>query len=512
MTSQDDTTVIFPYVLFMPVSFLNTYKLLGEAFYSPSQPQRVPHPRLILWNKDLADELGIESDNSTQPELTQIFSGNRLPPSSFPIALVYAGHQFAHFVPQLGDGRALLLGELKNKTGNVLEVQLKGSGPTKFSRNGDGKSALGPVIREYLVSEAMYALGIPTTRSLAAIASGEKVFREAPLDGGVLTRIASSHVRVGTFEYFAYRNDTESLNKLVDFCIDRHFPSNQPIENSATYLFENVIHAQAELLAQWMGVGFIHGVMNTDNCAIGGFTIDYGPCAFMDGFNYSQVYSYIDRQGRYAFGNQPSIALWNLERFAECLLPLLDSRNDKEKKMLESILANFSKLFKKHFISLFAKKMGISQEHPLTEELIHRWLNILNDTKSDFTLSFRWLSHWLEEPDKRSPDVMEKLKIETVVPESEALKSFKKDWLALIQQQNLPQISIAEAMKNINPILIPRNHIVEQVIADAYNGNFDSAIEFSNVLKKPYQFSENHLNFYLPPKEDQVVKNTFCGT
>src|SRR5712671_3952646 len=372
--------------------FDNTYAALPDGFFARVAPTPVTSPKLVKLNRPLALHLGLDPDLLSSPEGAEILAGKRVPDGADPIAMAYAGHQFGHFVPQLGDGRAILLGEVIDADGVRRDIQLKGSGPTPFSRRGDGRAALGPVLREYIVSEAMAALGIPTTRSLAAVVTGENVMRETPLPGAVLTRVASSHIRVGTFQYFAARNDTEGVRRLADHVIARHYPQVAGAERPYLALLNGVIARQAELVARWLLVGFIHGVMNTDNTSISGETIDYGPCAFMDHYDPAKVFSSIDETGRYAYANQPRIALWNLTRLAECLLPLLSDEQDKAIKEAQSILGAFAEKFTTAYQAGLRSKVGLFTARDGDPVLAQDLLDAMARTQADFTLTFRHLS------------------------------------------------------------------------------------------------------------------------
>src|SRR3954466_1118674 len=371
--------------------FDNSYAALPDGFFARVAPTPVPSPKLVKLSRSLARHLGLDPDWLAGPEGVEILAGKRVPEGADPIAMAYAGHQFGHFVPQLGDGRAILLGEVIDADGVRRDIQLKGSGPTPFSRRGDGRAALGPVLREYIVSEAMAALGIPTTRSLAAVLTGESVLRETALPGAVLTRVASSHIRVGTFQYFAARGDTDGVRRLADHVIARHYPDAAEAARPYHTLLQGVIARQAELVARWLLVGFIHGVMNTDNTSISGETIDYGPCAFMDHYDPAMVFSSIDEQGRYAYANQPRIALWNLTRLAECLLPLLSDEQDKAIEEAQSALAEFAEAFNAAYQAGLRKKVGLFTERDGDEALIQDLLDAMAKNQADFTLTFRKL-------------------------------------------------------------------------------------------------------------------------
>lgn len=465
----------------MKLNFQNTFARLPESFFKKTEPTPVIQPSIIAVNDGLAKELGIDPDFLRSDQGLAILAGNSIPEGAEPLAMAYAGHQFGGFSPQLGDGRAILIGEIGGK-----DIQLKGAGPTPFSRRGDGRSALGPVLREYLVSEAMHALGIPTTRALAAVLSGELVLREQPEKGGIFTRVASSHLRIGTAQYFAARNDTESLEDLVKYAIQRH---NLQASN-AFELFQDVIRKQALLVAQWMGFGFIHGVMNTDNMSLSGETIDYGPCAFMDRFNPTQKFSYIDQNGRYAYSNQPGIAQWNLTRLAEALLPLFDEDQEKAVTMAKEELEKFPSLFDKAHLEIFSKKIGLPQNND--PELIRALLDLMTSQKTDFTLTFRSLSN--------SPDSF-LLNFEDEEP--------AQDWLARWNAGGIPDTSL---MKVINPVYIPRNHRIEEVIEAANRGNFNPFHELHKALQNPYNEQEGFEKLQQPPRPEEIVCNTFCGT
>jgi len=465
----------------MDFPFQNTYARLPETFFEPTQPSPVIQPSLIAVNDELARELGLDPDFLRSPDGLAVLAGNTLPKGSEPLAMAYAGHQFANFSPQLGDGRAILLGEIAGK-----DIQLKGAGPTPFSRRGDGRSALGPVLREYLVSEAMHALGIPTTRALAAIASGELVLREEPEKGGIFTRVATSHLRIGTAQYFAGRRDQDSLKALVAYAQKRLYPDAE----NALDLLRHVIEKQARLVAQWMSVGFIHGVMNTDNMSLSGETIDYGPCAFMDHYDPAQKFSFIDRGGRYAYQNQPAIAQWNLVRLAEALLPLFDPDQEKAIERARTELEKFPALYEAHHLEIFSQKIG----HPKNNDpaLIEDFLKLMAGDKADFTLAFRSLA---EGPDS-------------------FLSHFKngpaaRDWLARWQALGPADIAL---MNSMNPAVIPRNHRVEEVIEAAKNDDLGPFHELHRVLAHPYLDQPESRKYQKPPKPGEVVCATYCGT
>ncbi len=480
----------------MGIPFQNTYAHLPERFFSKQTPASVPNAFVIRTNPELATELGIDPAWLSTPEALAAFSGNQIPEGAEPIAQAYAGHQFGGFVPQLGDGRAILLGEVIDIHGQRRDIQLKGSGRTVFSRGGDGKSALGPVLREYLVSEAMHAFGVPTTRALAAVATGETVAREETTPGGVFTRIAASHIRVGTFQYFAARQDTEAIRILTDHCIARHYPDAAHAENPALAFLENVIEAQAKLIAKWLPLGFIHGVMNTDNCAISGETIDFGPCAFIDTFHPDAVFSFIDRNGRYAWGNQPTIAHWNLTRLAETLLPIIDPSPERSKELAQAALGNFMHHFQSAYLDHFSKKLGLSERlDPDTRmAFLKSTLGTLAKENIDFTLFFRHLTLFAKQ-DARSD-------LHHMINER-----WISDWESMRKSENHPAI-----MQAHNPILIPRNHRIEEAIQAAYREDFSLFHRLVDALKKPFDENSAYADLELAPLPDQCVKNTFCGT
>ncbi len=482
--------------------FDNTYARLPEKFYARVAPARVSKPELIKWNEELAQQLGVQGERPPDRELAEIFTGQKLLPGSEPIALAYAGHQFGQFVPQLGDGRALLLGEVVNPSGRRYDLQLKGSGITPFSRSGDGKAPLGPVLREYIVSEALHHLGVPTTRSLAAAMTGEVVHRERALPGAILTRVASSHIRVGTFEYFAAQQDVENLKLLTEYSIQRHYPEISRDPEAYLDFFRKVGNAQIELVTSWMALGFIHGVMNTDNMSIGGETIDLGPCAFMDQFRFNQVFSYIDRMGRYSYSNQAQIALWNLSRLGSCLVVVTGHDSGEATDMLNKELDSLGDLFEQRLASKMLKKLGISKDvHPEDKDLVRLWLSYLEKQGLDYTLSFRNLANLLEKGGDSH-----------FFERNNTFREFYQAWQKRVQSQGLDTGTIKEEMNRVNPAFIPRNHKVEQVIEAGLKGDFSLFHEMNEVLKKPYDEQEEHTSYKLAPRPEQVVQATFCGT
>ena len=484
--------------------FDNSYQNLPQDFFERINPVPVKDPQLIIFNNDLGRSLGIDQ-KINKKELANIFSGNEILKGSSPIALAYAGHQFGNFVNQLGDGRAVLLGEVSTPNQERFDMQLKGSGQTRFSRQGDGRSPLGPVIREYVVSEAMNALGIPSTRSLAAVTTGEKVFREVFLPGGILTRIAKSHIRVGTFEYFAAQKNTENLKTLADYTIKRHFLSLKDVANPYLSLLEIVSERQIELISKWMGVGFIHGVMNTDNTSIVGETIDYGPCAFMDEYNPSTVFSSIDAHGRYAFGNQPLIAQWNMACFANSLLGLIDKDTEKATSKAQKVINNFPNKMSEAVMSVMCKKIGLDSTKTNSQEALTKLLRIMLDNKSDYTLTFRYLSEIIK--GKRDSSFKQQFL------EHNQISNWLKEWKELIKDQDLAKKEIVLSMESSNPVFIPRNHLVERAIEAAVeNNDFSEMKTLLTILSKPYEEQSKYGEYMKPPKPLEVVHQTFCGT
>ena len=471
------------------INFKNTYTQLPEQFYQRVKPAKFESPSLIAFNKELALELGIDFSKYTDLEIANIFSGQKILEGSDPIAMAYAGFQFGHPNPQLGDGRAHLLGEV-----NGFDVQLKGSGQTRFSRQGDGRSALGPVIREYLVSEAMHALEIPTTRALCAVSTGEMLHRQfGPEPGGVFTRVASSHIRVGTFQYFFFQNDFESLEQLLNYTINRHYPefNELSLKDKSLSLIKALIKKQSELIAKWNSIGFIHGVMNTDNFSVAGITIDYGPCAFMDEFKFNKVFSSIDHRARYSYSNQTTIAQWNILRLADCLLPFIDQSLPKAAKIVENKISDLMNIFSFKSIQLLARKIGIDDYTDQDELLIQNFLQYLEEQTIDFTLAFRNLPKLFNNDS-------------SFYPASTKLDSFVDQWRKRVKN--------IDHLDKINPLYIPRNHQVEKAIQEAYQNDFSHFHKLHQVLKTPYTEQEKASGFELPPTKDNRVYQTFCGT
>ncbi len=499
-----------PSTIAISLNFEHSYAAQLPEFFAPVWPTPVRQPSLLQFNKSLAGELGLDHEELTTDIALRIFSGNELPRDAQPIAQAYAGHQFGSFVPQLGDGRALLLGEVVDGQGRRRDIALKGSGRTPFSRGGDGKAAVGPVLREYLIGEAMHALGIPTTRALAAVATGEPVMRDRPLPGAVLTRVAGSHVRVGTFQYFAARRQVEHVRKLADYVIQRHYPGVAEDTERYLSLLRTVVESQAALVAQWMLVGFIHGVMNTDNMAISGETIDYGPCAFMESYDPEAVFSSIDHAGRYAYGNQPSIALWNLARFAETLLPLL-GKEDNERAIADAtaILDTFMSTFEQHWYKGAWTKLGLagSDEIDSLKEsertLVDDWLELLSKNRVDYTLAWRSLA------DAAEGNASTLRSLFTSPTEVDAwLRRWKKS------QNGVASSQLASAVRAANPLYIPRNHLVEDALAAASDdGDLTRFERLLEVVQHPFDENPELARYAMPaPTKFTANYQTFCGT
>lgn len=482
----------------MHIPFDNSYARLPDRFYVRLNPTPVAAPMLIRVNTGLAETLGIDPMALASPEGVAILAGNSVAAGSEPLAQAYSGHQFGHFSPQLGDGRANLLGEVVGRDGLRRDIQLKGSGPTPFSRRGDGRAALGPVLREYLISEAMFALGIPTTRTLAAVTTGEAVVRETLLPGGVLTRVAASHIRVGTFQYFAAREDLDAVRLLADHAIQRHYPEAASAPNPYRAFLDGVVARQADLVAQWLCVGFIHGVMNTDNCSIAGETIDYGPCAFMDEYDPAAVFSSIDEQGRYAYGNQPRTALWNLARLAECLIPLLGENEEEAKDSLGA----FAPRFQAAYFGGLRRKIGLQTEREGDDNLTQDLLRLMAANRADFTLTFRRLADAAD----GNRDVTG---VRAMFQDGAGFDAWAERWRVRLMHEEAP----ATAMRAINPIFIPRNHLVEAALAAAVErGDFSPFEELLGVLARPFHHDPALARFAMPPREEERVLQTFCGT
>jgi serine/tyrosine/threonine adenylyltransferase len=478
-------------------NFDTTYLTLPAHFYTPATPRGVALPQLLLFNQILARNLGLNEELLAKPESALIFSGNTLPEGATTIAQAYAGHQFGHFTV-LGDGRAILLGEQITPSGKRFDIQLKGPGQTPYSRRGDGRAALGPMLREYIISEAMHALGIPTTRSLAVVATGEPVYRENVLPGAILTRVAASHIRVGTFEFAAAQGDAELVRALADYTIARHYPDVNAAENPYVAFFALVADRQAELIAKWMQVGFIHGVMNTDNMSLAGETIDYGPCAFMDVYDPTTVFSSIDQQGRYAFGNQPRIASWNLARFAETLLPLFAAEEKKAIELAQGALAEFNVRFNYHWLSGMRNKLGLISAEDGDVDLITTWLRLLQENAADYTNAFRTLSN-------------EPLTGEQFFQDAGFVK-WKEDWQARLARQNISPAQARENMLQVNPAVIARNHKVEEALQGAEAGDMSATHALLQALGQPFVATEQNLAYRSGAPSGSEPYRTFCGT
>ena len=488
------------------IAFDNSYSRLPERFYERVAPNPVAAPRLIKVNRKLAETLGMNPDELASSGAVGLLAGNRFPANAVPLAQAYAGHQFGSFVPQLGDGRALLVGEVVGTDGLRRDIALKGSGPTRFSRRGDGRAALGPVLREYVVSEAMAALGIPTTRTLAAVTTGEPVYRETRLPGAVLARVAASHIRIGTFQYFAARGDVEDIRILADYAIDRHYPDLKDTENPYRALLEAVIAAQASLVARWMLVGFIHGVMNTDNMTISGETIDYGPCAFMDTYSAGAVFSSIDQMGRYAYANQPRIAVWNLARLAETLLPLIDTDEDKAIAAAEGALKGFQPAYDAVLHAGFRRKLGLFTEEEADPALISGLLETMAKNQADFTLTFRNLAG--DFPGRPGEG-----QTRSGFADPAEFEVWEKLWRERLSREPRRDEERRAVMRATNPRYIPRNHRVEALIAAAVERqDFQPFEELLVVMRKPFDDQPVHADYAQPPAEHERVLETFCGT
>ena len=477
--------------------FENSYLQLPKNMQSKQLPEKVKNPKIVLINNNLSNELGINLSNLDPEYLALVFSGNQLPAGSDTIAMAYAGHQFGHFTI-LGDGRAILIGEHINNKKQRYEIQFKGSGKTEFSRNGDGKAALGPMLREYIISEAMYHLNIPTTRSLAVVKTDDKVIRETELTRAILTRVASSHIRVGTFQYFAYKKDDESLKSLVNYSIDRHYAEIKNSENIYINLIDRLMDKQIDLVVNWMRVGFIHGVMNTDNMALSGETIDYGPCAFMDKYDPKTVFSSIDHFGRYAYYNQPSITKWNLARFAECLIPFLDTNKDEAIKIATNKINEFDKKYEKKWLKMMSDKIGLLDTEKEDEVLILDLLQWMHSNKADYTNTFYNL-------------INEKIFSNQVYDNADFL-TWKDRWKMRLSKYKNKMDKVEEKMKFSNPIIIPRNYKVEEALSAAESGDMSLVEILLKALEKPYENNSNLKDFQITEKLNKSGYKTYCGT
>ena len=474
----------------------STYAELPEVFFSKLSPTPVNQPEMVIFNQSLADQVGLKLGELSIDERTQFLCGNQIPQGIKPFAQAYAGHQFGNFTI-LGDGRAIVMGEHLTPSGQRIDLQLKGSGRTPYSRGGDGRAALGPMLREYIISEAMHALGIPTTRSLAVVSTGEKVFRETELPGAVLARIAGSHIRVGTFEFASLQQDKRITEALLDYMIDRHFPEIEGKENKVLAVIEAVIDQQAALISHWMRVGFIHGVMNTDNMALSGETIDYGPCAFMDTFAPDTVFSSIDHRGRYAYANQPYIAQWNIARLAESLLPLIDGKREEVIATVEDLLNSFEQVYKSKWLTMMGSKLGLTEVSIKDEKLITDLLDWMHNNSADFTNTFR--------------DLCKKLPGGELYA-SETFQSWYARWQNRLKKEKQELETSYALMKSLNPVVIPRNHKVEEALQAGEKGDFEPLYALLHAIEKPYQDGEHLLPYQSPPRPEEKVLQTFCGT
>ena len=487
----------------MNIAFDNSYARLPAHFFAQVTPARAATPRLVQLNDELASSLGLDVAWLRSDAGVQMLAGNAVPPGAASLSMVYAGHQFGGWVPRLGDGRAILLGEVIDRSGARRDIQWKGAGRTPFSRNGDGRAVLGPSLREYLISEAMSALGIPTTRALAVLTTGDQVRREGPKPGAIFVRVAASHVRIGTFEYFANQGDLDAVRTLADYVIDRHYPKARQADNRHRALLQAVVARVAQLIAQWQCVGFIHGVMNTDNMSIAGETIDYGPCAFMDGYDPAAVFSSIDSNGRYAYGNQPRIAQWNLSRLALALLPFLDETEDRAIEFAQQTLSDFAHRFESAYHQGLLAKIGIAIPQEADADLTRELLAIMAAQRADMTLTFRGLLQVAQDAN-HAP-------LHALFEQAQPLDRWLERW----QQRllSIPTESVVALMRRHNPAYIPRNHRVESALEAAeQHSDFSAFAELLAVVSKPYEEREQYAAFAQPPLPHEVVPATFCGT
>ncbi len=474
-----------------------TYSKLPGVFFSKLSPTPVSSPKILLFNQKLAEEIGLDLSVLSEEERTQLLSGNLVPKGIEPFAQAYAGHQFGNFT-MLGDGRALMLGEHLTPSGQRLDLQFKGSGRTPYSRGGDGRAALGPMLREYLISEAMHALGIPTTRSLAVVATGESVYRESELPGAILTRTAGSHIRVGTFEFASLHEDKAMTQALLDYLIDRHFPEIREEENKALSVLRAAIDQQIDLITHWMRVGFIHGVMNTDNMALSGETIDYGPCAFMDVFSPDTVFSSIDHRGRYAFANQPYVAQWNLARLAESLLPLIHDERQDAIAGAEESLNTFEPAYKDKWLAMMGTKLGLAEADKQDERLVTDLLDWMHSNGADYTNTFR--------------DLGRQVLPENQLYQSETFETWHRRWQERLGGEGRSLDSSLSLMRSVNPVVIPRNHKVEEALQAGEEGNLNPFRNLLKALESPYEEADHLAPYQVPPKPSEKVHQTFCGT
>ncbi len=476
----------------------NSYARLPDKFFTRLNPTVVRSPKLIVLNEALAASLGFKVGELKSEDNVAVFAGNRLPEGAAPLAQAYAAHQFGHF-NMLGDGRALLLGEQITPHGERVDIQLKGAGRTPYSRGGDGRAALGPMLREYIISEAMHGLGIPTTRSLAVVATGEAVIRETGLPGAILTRVAASHIRVGTFQYIANWGTVEDVRTLADYTLQRHFPDIGKSPERYLELLKAVVSRQAALIAKWQLAGFIHGVMNTDNMAISGETIDYGPCAFMDTYDPSTVFSSIDRQGRYAYANQPPIAAWNLARFADTLLPLLHRDEEQAVQLAEDVLTGFQKLYHRTWLAGMRAKLGLFDEAAEDEDLVENLLNMMEKHRADYTNTFRQLTLGMQ--------------VDANLLQTSEFVQWYESWQARVGRQQEAEAAWRQLMKDSNPAVIPRNHRVEEALERAVEyADYSAMNKLLAALAKPYAYTPEQVEFTTLPAPSTAPYRTFCGT
>jgi uncharacterized protein YdiU (UPF0061 family) len=477
--------------------FDNTYSKLPKSFLENIKPVPVKDPKLIILNKNLAEQLNLDFSKFSDTDLAQMFSGNSLPEGSETIAQAYAGHQFGHFT-MLGDGRAVMLGEHLDKENKRFDIQFKGSGRTSFSRSGDGRAVLGPMLREYIISEAMHALNIPTTRSLAVVSTGEEVIREQMLPGAILTRVASSHIRVGTFQYIAATQNADDLKTLFNYTIDRHYPEIKDSKTKALDLLNLLMQKQCELVINWMRVGFIHGVMNTDNMTVSGETIDYGPCAFMDHYHPQTVFSSIDQNGRYSYNNQPRITKWNLARFAECIIPLIDQDEQKAILIATETINNFEKLYEEKWLNMMRDKLGLFGEDKDDKHLIFELLTWMENNKADFTNTFC--------------NLMEIQSIKDPIYQNQEYLNWTAKWKKRLEKNNTGKEKYLELMRSVNPIFIPRNHKVEEALKDASENKLETLNQLLEVIKYPYKDNGILKDYQQPMSNENGDYKTFCGT
>ena len=486
------------------INFENSFHELQSEFYANVLPSIPPKPELLAYNKNLANKLGVSLSWLEGEEALECFSGSKIIKNSNPLAMVYAGHQFGNWVPRLGDGRAVLLGELIDKDNQRWDIQLKGSGKTPFSRSGDGKAVLGPILREYLISEAMNALRIPTTLALTVVKTGEKIQREALFPGAILTRVAKSHIRVGTFQYFASRGEYDILKTLSDYVINRHFPAINNKDNKYSEFLKLAIKAKANLISKWMSVSFIHGVMNTDNCSIIGDTIDYGPCAFMDTFKPETVFSSIDTFGRYSYKNQPKIGQWNLIQLANCLLPLLSKNKEESINIAQKEIDRYPKLFESFWLQEMRKKLALKSSKLNDTKLITELLDIMEHDKLDFTLTFSSLYHVFINKNNAIFDYVNK---------SNKFKKWTLKWKSRLESEKSSKADIVKLLCNSNPSIIPRNHLVEEAIKLAvHDNNYSKFFKLMELVSKPFCLKEKNGHYLFPPKDSDKNFQTFCGT